>query len=446
MMENQTRRTDEDDVYDTPPTSLEHTTGPSASTTDTAAFKNATEAAGTAELSEEDAEEVKATPEGVLGHMAPKCSRFTQRFFSFKDEPLENKQLSTYHQQESSTVANRRAAWASHTGKGVLCFSKQANDQATPMGIFNLADVSGVTKVGSEEFLFKVGGQEHTFRASSTAERDSWVDAIEAKATKAKTLNDAITSSESYKAELEKLSNPAVEGRKGGPRRALGAPQADPINPTGPTIRPVEEAIDTFGRVDVSEGSRSLTTVADASDRPRADSSTVGPRGNRHEGPFPPNSVLAGDNTALNPAANVSGGNGRPAANNAGTHPEDDRQVDPSPAAVGIVDDNNVPLVPLGGNGQTINGTGPARPLGNRVVRVFTSGNKRVKILKFAGGVAISGSVSAVFGVVIRAVSHREDIAWIAAGVAAVVIGIGLAVADSRSGAGAPRHQVAEQV
>lgn len=72
------------------------------------------------------------------------------------------------------------------------------------------ADVSDVTKEGSNEFMFKVGGHKHTFQAGNAAERDSWVVAIEAKAAEAKAEKDNITTSEGYKAELEKLTKPAV--------------------------------------------------------------------------------------------------------------------------------------------------------------------------------------------------------------------------------------------
>lgn len=71
-----------------------------------------------------------------------------------------------------------------------------------------------MTKEGSNEFLFKVGGHKHTFQATSAAERDSWVLALETKVAEAKAEKEAITSSEGYKAELEKLTKPAVVTKK----------------------------------------------------------------------------------------------------------------------------------------------------------------------------------------------------------------------------------------
>lgn len=70
--------------------------------------------------------------------------------------------------------------------------------------------MSDITKEGANEFLFKVGGQKYTFQAANAAERDSWVVALETKATEAKAEKENITSSEGYKAELEKLTKPAV--------------------------------------------------------------------------------------------------------------------------------------------------------------------------------------------------------------------------------------------
>ena len=68
------------------------------------------------------------------------------------------------------------------------------------------ADATDITKESSNEFLFKANGAKHTFQAANAAERDSWVAAVEAKAAAAKSEKEAITGSEGYKAEHEKLS------------------------------------------------------------------------------------------------------------------------------------------------------------------------------------------------------------------------------------------------
>ena len=68
--------------------------------------------------------------------------RFSKRFFYFNEEAVESKQLSVFHQNEKASVANPIAAWASQTGKGLLFFTKRAEDKATPAGIFNLVSRS----------------------------------------------------------------------------------------------------------------------------------------------------------------------------------------------------------------------------------------------------------------------------------------------------------------
>jgi hypothetical protein len=170
-----------------------------------------------AEETKEEAKEVVPASEGTLGYKAPglvKGLRFSKRFFYFSDEAVEVKQLSAYRSNEKPAVANPIVAWASQTGKGLLFFTKRPEDKAIPAGIISLADISDVTKEGSNEFLFKLNGHKHTFQASSTAERDSWIAALEAKSTEAKAEKDTITSSEGYKAELEKLSKPAAVAAK----------------------------------------------------------------------------------------------------------------------------------------------------------------------------------------------------------------------------------------
>ncbi|EEQ88117.1 hypothetical protein RJZ56_005244 [Blastomyces dermatitidis] len=172
---------------------------------------------------EEPNAEIKPASEGVLGYKAPglvKGFRFSKRFCWFSDDAVEVKQLSTYFQNEKLSVAHPTAAWASQTGKGLLFLAKRAEDKTAPTGIINLADISDVTKESSNEFQFKLAGHKHTFQAASSDERDSWVAAIEAKAADAKNEKETITSSEGYKAELEKLTKP--------PALAAATPKKEP--------------------------------------------------------------------------------------------------------------------------------------------------------------------------------------------------------------------------
>lgn len=70
---------------------------------------------------------------------------FQKKFFWFGTDAVETKALSSYLRGEKDTgAANHNAAWASHTGKGLLFFSKKATDKASPAGLFNLVRLSSV--------------------------------------------------------------------------------------------------------------------------------------------------------------------------------------------------------------------------------------------------------------------------------------------------------------
>ncbi|EDN10307.1 predicted protein [Histoplasma mississippiense (nom. inval.)] len=162
---------------------------------------------------EESNPEIKPASEGFLGYKAPglvKGLRFSKRFCWFSDDAVEIKQLTAYFQNEKLSVAHPTAAWASQTGKGLLFFAKRAEDKAAPTGIINLADISDIAKESANEFHFKLGGHKHTFQAANGDERTSWIVALEAKAAEAKNEKETITSSDGYKAELEKMTKPPV--------------------------------------------------------------------------------------------------------------------------------------------------------------------------------------------------------------------------------------------
>lgn len=62
----------------------------------------------------------------------------SKKFFWFSDEPLEQKHLSTYLSSEKADIAHRNAAHAMQTGKGLLFFTKRAEDKDHPTGVLNL--------------------------------------------------------------------------------------------------------------------------------------------------------------------------------------------------------------------------------------------------------------------------------------------------------------------
>ena len=64
---------------------------------------------------------------------------FQKKFFWFGSEPIEHKSLTSYLRGEKQQeLANKNAAWSSHTGKGLVYFSKKPSEKATPAGVINL--------------------------------------------------------------------------------------------------------------------------------------------------------------------------------------------------------------------------------------------------------------------------------------------------------------------
>ena len=59
---------------------------------------------------------------------------------------------------------------------------------------------------GEKDIVFSVNGHKHTFVASSSEDRASWLAALQTKIEVAKAEKDNITNSEGYKGELDKLS------------------------------------------------------------------------------------------------------------------------------------------------------------------------------------------------------------------------------------------------
>lgn len=68
------------------------------------------------------------------------------------------------------------------------------------------ADVVDVSSAGTSRFSLKMTNEVLDFIALSTADRDSWVHSINLKVAEAKECVESITTSEGYKAALEKFS------------------------------------------------------------------------------------------------------------------------------------------------------------------------------------------------------------------------------------------------
>ncbi|KAK2625547.1 hypothetical protein QTJ16_004859 [Diplocarpon rosae] len=158
-------------------------------------------------------EEVKTIEEGVLGYKGPgllKSFIFQKKFFFFGSDPVEPKTLSSYLRGEKSQeTANKNVAWASHTGKGLLFFTKKASEKGSPDGIINLSGISDLAEEGSNDFVFSLGGSKHIFKAASLTERDAWVSMLKAKAAEASEIAPSVVESAGYKKAYTDLTKPA---------------------------------------------------------------------------------------------------------------------------------------------------------------------------------------------------------------------------------------------
>ncbi|KAF7863830.1 hypothetical protein EAF04_006795 [Stromatinia cepivora] len=157
------------------------------------------------------AKEVTPVEEGVLGYKGPgllKSFIFQKKHFWFGSEPVEHKNLSSYLRGEKPDVANHNAAWSSHTGNGLLFFSKKATDKASPAGILNLSEASDVSEDGTVDFFFTIHGHKHTFQAANVAERDNWVATLKTKIAEAKEISESVKESETYKTSIAALAKP----------------------------------------------------------------------------------------------------------------------------------------------------------------------------------------------------------------------------------------------
>merc|ERR1711939_268896 len=176
-------------------------------------------------------EEVKPVEEGVLGYKGLgllKSSIFQKKFFYFGTEPVESKTLSSYLRGEKAQdTANKNVAWAAHTGKGLLFFTKKASEKATPAGIINLSDVSDITEEGTVDFHFTLGGHKHTFQANTLGDRDNWVAVLKTKVAEAKELAPTVVETEEYKKAHADLTKPAVvAAAAAAPKKSVEKPEA----------------------------------------------------------------------------------------------------------------------------------------------------------------------------------------------------------------------------
>ncbi|KAF2089136.1 hypothetical protein K490DRAFT_72753 [Saccharata proteae CBS 121410] len=178
---------------------------------------------------------------GALGYKAPglvKSLMYSKKYFWFgEEEPIAHSNLSNYLRGEKAEVAHPTAAWSSKTGKGLLYFVKHADQKATPAGVLNLAEATDVAKEGTVAFSFKLHGHKHSFEASSQAERDGWVVAVEKTVEEAKAHKETVTGSDEYKESLEKLGKPAAVGAASTGKTESAPKKSTELKPTDDAAR-----------------------------------------------------------------------------------------------------------------------------------------------------------------------------------------------------------------
>ena len=131
----------------------------------------------------------------------------SKKEFWLSDEITSSQELNSYMRGEKPEISHPIAAWASQSGKGLLFFNKKGDtNRKQPGHVFALYDTTDLRKQSPHEIVFKLGGQEHTLKATSDAERDGWYASIEKAAELGRASKDEIHDSEGYKEELEKLS------------------------------------------------------------------------------------------------------------------------------------------------------------------------------------------------------------------------------------------------
>ncbi|KAK6442933.1 hypothetical protein LTR95_000811 [Oleoguttula sp. CCFEE 5521] len=172
---------------------------------------------------------IEPVSEGHLGYKAPGLLKqfiFSQKEFWISDAPLTPQHLHLYLRGEKSEVAHPVAAWATHTGKGLLFFNKKGeSERSHPAGILPLYEATDLKKSSPHEFSFEIHGHKHQFKATSDAERDGWYLAIEKEVELAKASKETVRGSDGYKSEMEKLNAPNVIGGVAGATKSSTLPK-----------------------------------------------------------------------------------------------------------------------------------------------------------------------------------------------------------------------------
>ncbi|KAM6508109.1 hypothetical protein FALCPG4_017997 [Fusarium falciforme] len=219
---------------------------------------------------EDKMEVVQPVEEGHLSHKGqglsfPKNLIASKEFFFFGSDATEPKALDHYLKTEKSAeTAHSNIAWASHTGQGLLF----VGDKKNPSSIISLADATEPETDGSYKFHFTSKGNKHSFKATSTAERDNWVAQLKLKIAEAKKLAATVTESETYKKTLEGFKHPPSKKEEEAPEAPKGeAKTEEPAAAAEETPKEEEEE----RKKDDAEPAETTTEPAAETQAPKAE-------------------------------------------------------------------------------------------------------------------------------------------------------------------------------
>ncbi|EME87580.1 uncharacterized protein MYCFIDRAFT_71227 [Pseudocercospora fijiensis CIRAD86] len=201
---------------------------PAAAVPDTTTTTDQT-AAATDDVKADAAEKaVEPIAEGQLAYKGPGVIKSlipSKKEFWLSDDAVTPQKLDLYLRGEKPEVSHPVAAWASQTGKGLLFFNKKGDsDKTHPADVLALYDATDLKKGYPHEFSFKIGTHTHTFKAEDELKRDGWYLSIEKAIELGKASKEEVTTSEGYKAELEKL-NKSNTAAAGAATRSLSKPK-----------------------------------------------------------------------------------------------------------------------------------------------------------------------------------------------------------------------------
>ncbi|KAI0473659.1 hypothetical protein GGR56DRAFT_696097 [Xylariaceae sp. FL0804] len=225
------------------PTEAPVATEPAAETATEAKTEETPAAAAATEAKKEEAKPIEA---GNLEHKGapanfPKNLMYSKNHFWFGNEALDKEKLATYLKNEkASDVAYDVVSWATETGKGLLFYGKES-DKHTPHGAIKLSEATEPAADGANKFHFTSKGHKHTFKAPSSADRDSWVSMLKVKIAEAKEVAEVVKDSDAYKSTMESFKPTPARKEEKKEEKPAEVAKEEPTKEETPATEAVKE-------------------------------------------------------------------------------------------------------------------------------------------------------------------------------------------------------------